>query len=88
MQHWSALIKAQVGAAKYSENVCLTLDAETHCNIIADQHFWQGLKQVIGDIEPIYYGTNINQKDSTCPDQVLMTFIGWHVYSFQHSPRA
>ncbi|KAJ7804713.1 hypothetical protein B0H13DRAFT_2388196 [Mycena leptocephala] len=36
--------------------------------IIAAQ-FWNGLSSVVSDIEPICYGTNINQKDSTRDDQ-------------------
>ncbi|KIM74222.1 hypothetical protein PILCRDRAFT_14572 [Piloderma croceum F 1598] len=51
MQHRSGLIKAQ--------------DAEMHCDLIADYNFREGLEHVVGDIEPICYRTNINQKDST-----------------------
>jgi len=62
MLHHSGLIKAQVGVATSSEKQCLTQDAEMHCDLIVDHNFWEGLKHVIGDIEPICYGTNINQK--------------------------
>ena len=59
------IVKAEVGAAKSTEAVCLTADAEAHCSLIIDLTFWNGLEQVVGDIEPICYGTNINQKNST-----------------------
>lgn len=80
MQHHSGLIKAQVGVATSSEKQCLTQDAEMHCDLIVDHNFWEGLKHVIGDIEPICYGTNINQKDSTWADQVLLTLAGMYIH--------
>ena len=75
MQHCSGLIKAQVGAATYIEKARLTEDAEKYCDLIADPTFWNGLEHVVGDIEPICYGTNINQKDSTWADQVLLSLV-------------
>jgi hypothetical protein len=39
---------------------------------------------VIGDIEPICFGTNINQKDSTRPDQVLLTLTGLYLHFHAH----
>ena len=65
MQHRTGVINAQVGAATSSKKRRLMQDAEEHCNLIADQSFWKGLEHIIGDIEPICYGMNINQKDST-----------------------
>ena len=84
IQHRSGLIKAQVGAAKYSDKLHLTEGAEKHCNIISDHTFWNGLEQVVGDIEPICYGTNINQKDLTRPDQVLLTLVGMFLHFSAH----
>jgi hypothetical protein len=84
MRHRSGLIKAQVGAATSSEKQCLTDDAEKHCNMIEDAGFWQGLEHVVGDIEPICYGTNINQKDSTRADQVLLTIVGMYLHFHAH----
>ena len=84
MRHRSGLIKAQVGAATSSEKQRLTDDAEKHCKIIEDAGFWQGLEHVVGDIEPICYGTNINQKDSTRADQVLLTIVGMYLHFCAH----
>ena len=84
MQHRSGLIKAQVGAATSSEKQCLTQDAEMHCDLIADHNFWEGLEHVVGDIEPICYRTNINQKDSTRADQVLLTLAGMYIHFSDH----
>lgn len=79
-----AIIKAQVGVAKSTEGQRLTTDAEAHCNLIADRSFWNGLEQVIGDIEPICYGTNINQKDSTRLDEILLTLAGMYLHFSDH----
>jgi hypothetical protein len=84
MQHRSAIIKAQVGAAISTEKRCLTEDAEKHCDLIADSAFWNGLEHIVGDIEPICYGTNINQKDSTRADQVLLTLVGTYLHFAEH----
>ena len=62
----------------------MTQDAEEHCNLIADQSFWEGLEHIIGDIEPICYGTNINQKDSMRADQVLLTLAGMYTHFSNH----
>ena len=43
-----------------SEARHLTEDANSHIKIIQDHTFWAGLKQVIGDIEPICYATNLS----------------------------
>jgi hypothetical protein len=78
------IVKAEVGAAKSTEAVRLTADAETHCSLIIDPTFWNGLEQVVGDIEPICYSTNINQKDSTWPDQVLLVLVGMYLHFCEH----
>jgi len=62
--------------AKSPEARHLTEDANSHINIIQDHTLWAGLKQVIGNIEPIWYATNINQMDTCCPDSVLRTLAG------------
>ena len=80
MQHCVGLIKAQVGVATSAEKLCLTEDAEKHCNLIADPNFWHGLEHIVGDIEPICYWTIINQKDSTRTNQVLLTLVGTHLH--------
>ena len=84
MQHRSSLIKAQVGAATYIEKARLTKDAEKYCDRIADPTFRNGLKHVVGNIEPICYGTNINQKDSTQADQVLLSLVGMFLHFADH----
>lgn len=84
MQHRTGLIKAQVGAATSTDMLRLTKDAENHCDLIADHTFWEGLEHIVGDIEPICYGTNINQKDSTRADQVLLTLVGMYLHFSSH----
>jgi hypothetical protein len=79
-----AIVAAQVGAAKYTEKAELTENAEHHCNVIGDHTFWLGLETLIGDIEPITLGTNINQADSTRPDQVLLTIAGIYLHFVDH----
>ncbi|THU94645.1 hypothetical protein K435DRAFT_798774 [Dendrothele bispora CBS 962.96] len=78
MQSRAAIIVAQVGATKGTEAQRLEAEAKRASDLIEDSRerpysFWSGLEAVIGDIEPICYGTNINQKDSTRPDQVLLS---------------
>ncbi|KAJ6609735.1 ribonuclease H-like domain-containing protein [Mycena sp. CBHHK59/15] len=72
----SAIIAAQVGVATSTEGERLAADAERFCALIKDTTFWSGLETVIEDLEPICLGTNINQKDSTRLDQVLLTIAG------------
>ncbi|KAF7970198.1 hypothetical protein HWV62_24782, partial [Athelia sp. TMB] len=79
-----AIIKAQVGVATSTEGRRLTADAEAHCKLIEDRSFWNGLEQVVGDIEPICYGTNINQKDSTRLDEILLTLAGMFLHFSDH----
>ncbi|KAJ6628542.1 hypothetical protein B0H10DRAFT_1940380 [Mycena sp. CBHHK59/15] len=72
----TAIIAAEVGAAVSTETERLSSDANKFCTLIEDTTFWSGLEMVLGDLEPICLGTNINQKDSTCLDQVLLTIAG------------
>ncbi|KAJ6624745.1 ribonuclease H-like domain-containing protein [Mycena sp. CBHHK59/15] len=76
LQNRSAIIAAEVGAATSTEGERLKEDAEHFCALIEDTTFWNGLEAVLGDLEPICLGTNINQKDSTRLDQVLLTIEG------------
>ncbi|KAJ6558647.1 ribonuclease H-like domain-containing protein [Mycena sp. CBHHK59/15] len=76
MQKKTAIIAAEVGAATSTEAERLTTDATRFCALIEDASFWSGLETVLGDLEPICLGTNINQKDSTRLDQVLLTIAG------------
>jgi hypothetical protein len=80
----NAIISAQVGAAKSTEKQRLETEAMQWCQVIADQGFWHGLETVIGDLEPICFGTNINQKDSTRPDQVLLPLAGLYLHFLDH----
>ena len=84
MQHHSAIIQAQVGAAKSPEARCLTDDADVHIKIIQDHTFWVGLEHVIGDIELIFYATNINQTDACPPDSVLRMLVGIYLHFLDH----
>ncbi|KAJ7154126.1 ribonuclease H-like domain-containing protein [Mycena filopes] len=76
LQNRLAIIAAQVGAATSTEGARLKEEAEKYCALIRDPNFWGGLETILGDLEPICLGTNINQKDSTRPDQVLLTIAG------------
>ncbi|KAJ6616617.1 ribonuclease H-like domain-containing protein [Mycena sp. CBHHK59/15] len=76
LQNRSAIIAAEVGTATSTEGVRLREDAERFCTLIEDSSFWSGLETVLGDLEPICLGTNINRKDSTRLDQVLLTIAG------------
>ncbi|KAJ7670124.1 ribonuclease H-like domain-containing protein [Mycena polygramma] len=75
-QKRNAIIAAEVGAAVSTEAERLRSDAEHFIALIDDTTFWSGLEMVLGDLEPICLGTNINQKDSTRLDQVLLTIAG------------
>ncbi|KAJ6600935.1 ribonuclease H-like domain-containing protein [Mycena sp. CBHHK59/15] len=69
LQNQSAIIAAEVGTATSTEGVHLREDAERFCTLIEDSLFWSGLETILGDLEPICLGMNINQKDSTRLDQ-------------------
>ncbi|KAJ7751786.1 ribonuclease H-like domain-containing protein [Mycena maculata] len=79
-----AIIAAQVGAAKGAEKIAFTEEAERYCTLIQDPTFWSSLESLIEDIEPICYGTNINQKDSTRADQVLLSLVGMFLRMADH----
>ncbi|KAJ7653902.1 ribonuclease H-like domain-containing protein [Mycena polygramma] len=76
LQKRNAIIAAAVGAATSTEGQRLKEDAERMCALIEDKPFWTGLETILEDLEPICLGTNINQKDSTRLDQVLLTIAG------------
>ncbi|KAH9981889.1 hypothetical protein BJV74DRAFT_797695 [Russula compacta] len=75
------IVSAQVRAEK-NRRTCkkLTGDANKNCDLIKSTEFWTTLKTIIDDIEPICYGTNINQSDGTRPDQVLLMFAGIYLH--------
>ncbi|KAJ7095504.1 hypothetical protein C8R44DRAFT_749063 [Mycena epipterygia] len=84
MAHRGAIIAAQVGAAKGAEKIAFTEEAERFCNMIMDKTFWSSLELLIEDIEPICYGTKINQKDSSLADQVLLSLVGMFLPLVEH----
>lgn len=84
MQNRGAIIAAQVGAAKSMEKQRLQEEAMLYCDLIGDHTFWSGLTSVVEDLEPICYGTNINQADSTRADQVLLTLVGLYLHFVDH----
>ncbi|KAJ7908024.1 hypothetical protein B0H13DRAFT_2331783 [Mycena leptocephala] len=84
MQSKGAIVAAQVGAATGAEKIAFTEEASSFCTLIMDASFWSCLESLIEDIEPICYGTNINQKDSTRADQVLLSLIGMFLRMAAH----
>ncbi|KAJ7572767.1 ribonuclease H-like domain-containing protein [Mycena floridula] len=82
--HRRGIIEAQVGAAKAREKDHLEEEANMSCDRIMNGMFWNGLENLCGDIEPVCYATNINQKDSTRADQVLLTLIGMYLHFAAH----
>ncbi|KAJ7215789.1 hypothetical protein GGX14DRAFT_359161 [Mycena pura] len=72
------IVKAQVGAAKSTRR--------RSSFKIDDPMFWNSLEQILGDMEPICFGTNINQKDSTRADQVLLSIAGIYHHFLQDHP--
>ncbi|KAJ6619208.1 ribonuclease H-like domain-containing protein [Mycena sp. CBHHK59/15] len=80
----TAIIDAEVGATTSTEAARLPDDATKFCALIEDVSFWNGLETVLGDLEPICLGTNINQKDSTRLDQVLLTIAGIFLHFADH----
>lgn len=78
------IVDAQVGAAKYADKERLTANANEHCDIIASDAFWNGLEQVLGDIEVICFATNLGQKDSARADQVLLALVGIYLRFAEH----
>ncbi|KAJ6461535.1 ribonuclease H-like domain-containing protein [Mycena vulgaris] len=88
MQSRGAIIAAQVGAAKSTEKQRLEEEAIAYCDLIGSHSFWSGLTSVVEDLEPICYGTNINQTDSTRADQVLLTLAGLYLHFIDHPETA
>lgn len=84
LQSRGAIIAAQVGAAKSIEGDRLRDEANSYCTLIMSAEFWNGLTTVVADLEPICYGTNINQKDSTRADVVLLTLVGLYLHYVDH----
>jgi hypothetical protein len=83
------IIATQVGAERNAgKHLKLSDAANTQCNIIESAEFWNRLQMVIDNIEPICYGTNINQSDKTRPDQVLLTFAGVFLHFDCHADRS
>ncbi|KAJ7592357.1 ribonuclease H-like domain-containing protein [Mycena floridula] len=82
--HRRGIIEAQVGTAKAREKDHLEEEANVSCDRIMNGMFWNGLENLCGDIEPVCYATNINQKDSTRADQVLLTLIGMYLHFAAH----
>ncbi|KAL1671254.1 ribonuclease H-like domain-containing protein [Schizophyllum commune] len=78
------LIEAQVGAAKSTEKMRLEQEAKDWIEVIKDSAFWLGLETVLGDLEAICYGININQKDSARADQVLLMIAGIYLQFSNH----
>ncbi|KAL1738592.1 hypothetical protein HDZ31DRAFT_5903, partial [Schizophyllum fasciatum] len=78
------IIDAQVGAAKSTEKDRLEAEAGRMCDLITDAMFWNRLELVVGDLEAICYGININQKDSARADQVLLMIAGIYLQFEAH----
>ena len=79
------IIKVQAGATKPTEAERLSTEANQFCDLICDDlHFWNGLEQVVGDLKLICYGTNINHRDSTHADIVLITLVGMYFHFDEH----
>ncbi|KAJ7720105.1 hypothetical protein B0H16DRAFT_1474563 [Mycena metata] len=76
IQNRTAIINAEVSAAVSTKAEALRADAERFGTLIGDTSFWSGLETILGNLEPICFGTNINQKDSTCLNQVPLTIAG------------
>lgn len=78
------IVAAQVGAATSTEKTRLEAEATNMANRIMDSMFWSNLENVVGDLEAICYGININQKDSARADQVLLMIAGIYLQFEAH----
>ncbi|ESK80767.1 hypothetical protein Moror_15445 [Moniliophthora roreri MCA 2997] len=75
--HHDKIIAAQVGAEKTAKKKKkLENDAKEHLDIVEQNNFWNSLRDVVNDIEPITYGTNMSQSDSLRLDQFLLVLAG------------
>lgn len=82
----NAIIDTQVGAEKNQQKKQKLEDkALAQCDLIDDGDFWHQLAAVIEDLEPICLGLNMNQGDSMCPDQAVITFAGIFLHFQKHS---
>lgn len=80
------IISAQVSAEKNCQKrQKLKDDATAHCELIDNGGFWQCLKSVVDDLEPICLRINMNQTDGMHPDKALLTFAGIYLYFQKHS---
>ncbi|KAJ6604892.1 hypothetical protein B0H10DRAFT_1957451 [Mycena sp. CBHHK59/15] len=84
LQSRTAIIAAEVSAAESTEAKWLRDNAKRMCELIKDVTFWSGLETLLGDLKPICLGTNINQKDSTHVDQVVLTITGIFLHFADH----
>ncbi|KAL0564419.1 hypothetical protein V5O48_017626 [Marasmius crinis-equi] len=83
------IIAAQVGAESNAKKKAkLREDAISQIDLIDDVGFWKQLKAVVDDIEPICLGVNINQTDSMCLDQAVLTLAGIFLHFRKHPERA
>ena len=83
------IVAAQVGVEHNAgKRLKLTNTANTQCDVIESAEFWNSLQMLVDDIEPICYGTNINQSDKTRPDQVLLTLAGIFLHFNRHADRS
>lgn len=78
------MIDAEVRAATSTRARELEDDAKSWCEVIKDTMFWEILEQIVGDLEPICYATNISQKDGTHPDTVFLSLIGIFLHFTNH----
>lgn len=86
---WDKIIAAQVGVEKnHQKRQKLEDEATLHCDIIDDADFWRCLKAVVEDLEPICLGLNMNQTDSMCADQAVLTFAGIYLHFKAHPNKA
>ena len=82
------IVAAQVGAEKKTcERTKHTQMANRMCDLLDSSGFWNVLQTIIDDIEPICFGTNINQSDNVQPDQALLSLAGIYLHFDQHSDR-
>ncbi|KAJ6629091.1 hypothetical protein B0H10DRAFT_1939987 [Mycena sp. CBHHK59/15] len=81
---WTTHCIAFIWAAKGAEAIAFAAEADRFCDMIMDATFWLSLELLVEDIEPICYGTNINQKDSTRADQVLLSLAGMFLCMVEH----
>jgi hypothetical protein len=79
------IIAAQVGKETGSKGAELRAEAEEYVNLIRNEDFWERLRTLNDDIEPICFATNIMQSNRARPDVVLLAFVGMFLY-FRNLP--